>query len=167
MIIFRLFSAFATVWDTCPGFQLLHCVTVASPLPLWAPLPHFAALHCRACDGEQVLRRVDTRKTAKGNANESGRAFSCFGFFQFGKELEQHNRPPTSRCCSHQWCTSLVYSEYANWHVNGNTAVAALHENSLFGPPDHERRTVLFVEMKSMFCFDVNFFYSKLGHLHL
>lgn len=115
-----------------------------------------------------MLCCADTRKTVTDNTKESGRAFSsivCF-FFPF-RNREQHNRPPTSRCCSHQWCTSLVYSEYANYHVNGNAAVAALHQKSLFGPSDHGRSSVHFVETKSMFCFDVDFFFSKLGHLHL
>lgn len=88
-------------------------------------------------------------KTTQKRAEELP-VVSGFFFLPFGKELEQHNRPLTSPCRSHQWCTSLVYSEYANWHVNGKRAVAAPHENSLFGPSDHERSSAPFVGKKSI-----------------
>lgn len=91
---------------------------------------------------------------------------SFFFFFSFCKRTRATQQATD---VMRQWCASLVYSEYADEHVNGNIAVAALHEIRLFGPLDHARLSVLFVETQSMFCFDVVFFFffSKLGHLHL
>lgn len=151
----KLFSAFATVWDTCPVFQLLHCVGVTFPFPLNVPLPGFVSLHCWACDGEQLL--CWCQKNSQRRHKRERKSFKLYHFFFFFSFRKRTRTTQQATDVMRQWCTSLVYSEYADYRVNGNIAVAARHEICLFGPLDHARSSVLFVETQSMFCFDVVF----------